>query len=375
MGRRRTFGTIRKLASGRYQARYTSPDGVRHRAPRSFATKVAASRWLASIENDLARGKWTDPDAARVALDVYARGWLATRPNLRPRTIDLYQRLLERHILPALGHHTLGTLTSATVRQWHASLVRGSHSGSLTPAKCYRLLRTILNTALADGLIARNPCTIVGAGVERSVERPVATLEQVWALADAVEPRFRALVLTAAFAGLRFGELAGLTRGCVDVAEGTVTVAQSLVERDDGSLSIGPPKSEAGRRTFAVPDVLVPELVAHLERFVGPGDDALVFVGSKGARLRRANWSAIWKDATKKVGVEGLRLHDLRHTCNTLTAATGASTRELMHRMGHASARAALRYQHATRDRDVVIAAALNELISPSAKVSSELDG
>jgi integrase len=140
-------------------------------------------------------------------------------------------------------------------------------------------------------------------------------------------------------------------------------------------LSLGPPKTEAGRRTFAVPDVLVPELVAHLNRFVGPGDDALVFLGAKGARLRRPNWSTLWRDATKKVGVEGLRLHDLRHTCNTLTAATGASTRELMHRMGHASARAALRYQHATRDRDVVIAAALNELISPSAKVSSKLDG
>src|SRR5207247_5674084 len=116
------------------------------------------------------------------------------------------------------------------------------------------------------------------------------------------------------------------------------------------------------------------ELVTHLDRYVGPGDDALVFVGAKGARLRRANWWPIWREATRTVGVEGLRLHDLRHTCNTLTAATGASTRELMHRMGHASARAALRYQHATRDRDAVIATALNDLISPSAKVSSKLD-
>src|SRR5207245_6048242 len=114
------------------------------------------------------------------------------RPNLRPRTIDLYELLLERHIVSALGHHTLGTLTPATVRRWHADLVRASGSGSLTPAKCYRLLRTILNTALADGLIARNPCAIVGAGVEHSAERPVATLAQVWAIAEAVEPRFRA---------------------------------------------------------------------------------------------------------------------------------------------------------------------------------------
>jgi integrase len=150
---------------------------------------------------------------------------------------------------------------------------------------------------------------------------------------------------------------------------------QSLVERDDGSLSIGPPKSEAGRRTFAVPAVLVPELKFHLDRYVGPDDDALVFIGAKGARLRRANWSTMWREATRAVGVEGLRLHDLRHTCNTLTAATGASTRELMHRMGHASAQAALRYQHATRERDEVIAAALSDLIEAGpAKLSNEID-
>lgn len=363
MSRRRTFGTIRTLPSGRHQARYTSPDGVRHRAPRSFATKAEASQWLATIESALARGTWTDPESGRVGLDVYARGWLETRTNLRPRTVDLYESLLERHILPALGDQSVGTLTGATIRRWYAQLVRRSGSGSLTPAKSYRLLRTILNTAVADGLIAKNPCAIAGGGIERSAERTVATLAQVWALADAVPPRFRALVLTAAFAGLRFGELAGLTRDGVDLAAGTITVRHALVQRDDGSLDLGPPKSDAGRRTFAVPAVLMPELTDHLNRYVAQHADALVFVGAKGARLRRSNWSVIWKAATAKVGVPALRLHDLRHTCNTLTAATGASTRELMHRMGHASARAALRYQHATRERDVVVARALDQII------------
>jgi integrase len=191
-------------------------------------------------------------------------------------------------------------------------------------------------------------------------------LAQVWALADVVEPRSRALVLTAAFAGLRFGELAGLTRSGIDLTEGTITVVRALIERDDGTLLVGPPKSEAGRRTFAIPAALIPELAQHLQRFVGPDDGALVFTGAKGAPLRRGNWSVKWDAATKAIGLSGFRLHDLRHTCNTLTAATGASTRELMHRMGHASARAALHYQHATRDRDAVIAAALNEVIEAS---------
>jgi integrase len=299
---------------------------------------------------------------------------VTTRANLRPRTRDLYRSLLEHHIVPAIGSRELAKLSPGTVRHWYARLVERSGANSLTPAKSYRLLRTILNTAVADGLIARNPCAIAGAGIERSAERPVASLAQVWALADAVPIRFRALVLTAAFAGLRFGELAGLTRDCIDLDTGTITIRCALVQRDDGSLAIGPPKSDAGRRTFAIPSALIPEVAEHLERFVAPSDDALVFVGAKGARLRRSNWSKIWTTATTKVGVPGLRLHDLRHTCNTLTAATGASTRELMHRMGHASARAALRYQHATRDRDEVIAAALSDLIESSAKVSSEVD-
>ena len=119
----------------------------------------------------------------------------------------------------------------------------------------------------------------------------------------------------------------------------------------------------------------MPELAAHLDEYVEQHADALVFVGAKGARLRRSNWAVLWKKATEKVALPGLRLHDLRHTCNTLTAATGASTRELMHRMGHASPRAALRYQHATRERDEVIAAALSDLIEAApAKVSSEID-
>ncbi len=117
------------------------------------------------------------------------------------------------------------------------------------------------------------------------------------------------------------------------------------------------------------------KLATHLAAFVAADDSARVFTGVKGAPIRRHNWWAKWAAATEAVGVTGLRFHDLRHTCNTLTAATGASTRELMHRMGHASAAAALRYQHATRDRDAVIAQAFNDVIVASrGKVSSEID-
>ena len=161
----------------------------------------------------------------------------------------------------------------------------------------------------------------------------------------------------------RWGELVGLTRRHLDCCTGTMTVVEVLVETAT-RLSTGPPKSDAGRRTVALPPPLVPVLEEHLARFAQPGIDGLVFCGPKGAMLRRGGFSPRWTKARMAVGMEHLHFHDLRHTANTLAAATGASTRELMHRMGHASAAAAPRYQHATRDRDQAIAKALGDLIA-----------
>ncbi len=192
MGRRRTFGNVRKLPSGRYQARYRDPLGYRHRAPLTFATIADANRWLSAVEAQIARGAWVDPRAGVITLTEYANGWLESRPGLRPRTVELYRSLLDHHLLPALGDRQLGKLTAPVVRHWYASLLRSSAPRAVTAAKAYRLLRAILNTAVADELIVRNPCTIKGGGIERTSERPVATVAQVWALADVVEPRFRA---------------------------------------------------------------------------------------------------------------------------------------------------------------------------------------
>lgn len=139
----------------------------------------------------------------------------------------------------------------------------------------------------------------------------------------------------------------------------------------DGTLIVGPPKTDAGRRTVALPGPLVPEIVGHLDTYSLADPDALVFTGERGGPLRDAVWQAKWAKARTSVGLPHLHLHDLRHVANTLTAASGASTRELMHRMGHVSPQAALRYQHATKDRDVAIANALGELIArPPATVT-----
>ncbi len=268
-------------------------------------------------------------------------------------------------------------MSVSSVRRWHAQAAKAGMPSPVTLAKSYRLLRAILTTAVEDDLIGKNPCTIKGGGVERSPERPVATPEQVWQLADAIEPRFRALVLSGAFLGLRWGELAGLSRRHVNLLHRTVTVERQLVEQAKGGATFGPPKSDAGIRTIAIPAPLIPELESHLAQYAAAGADGLIFVGAKGAHLTRSNWHPKWDAARRAVeGLpDGFHFHDLRHTSNTLAAATGASTRELMHRMGHSSPAAALRYQHATAERDAAIAEALGLLLGGSSAERSRPTG
>lgn len=357
--RTRESGSVRKLPSGKWQARVHHSDGTRTPLG-TFSTKREADQSLTLATSDQLRGQWIDPRRGQRTFEEYSKLWLEQRP-LRPRTTELYEYLLRLHICPRLGGFELAELTPIIVRQWFSELSGGT-IGPSTVAKCYRLLRTILTTAVEDELITRNPCVIKGAGVERSAERPVASVEQVRALADASDPRYRALILVATYTTLRLGELSALTRRRVDLVSGTISVVDSASEVG-GQRIIGEPKTAAGRRTVTVPAAILPELVEHMARYAGEGPDGLIFCGPMGAPLRRANWNERWRATTKKVGLEHLRFHDLRHTGNTLAASTGASTKELMSRMGHASPRAALLYQHATSEREVAIARSLSALI------------
>jgi integrase len=279
--------------------------------------------------------------------------------------VELYGRLLARQIVPHLGTLALSSVTTSVVRTWHAELSTVHGVGPSTVAKAYRLLRTILATAVLDGLMPRNPCQIKGAGVERPRERTTATVEQVYALAGAVRPRFRAFVLLAAFSGCRWGELVALTRRRLDLDLGTVDVATTWVEPSKGKPFAGPTKTAAGRRTVALPASLVEELRGHLDAYAASGPDGLIFPGAKGAVISRRNFNkaAGWRKACDAAGLPEFHFHDLRHTANDLAARSGANLAELMARMGHASMRAALIYLHATDARGAEIARAMDTTI------------
>lgn len=365
--KRRQQGGVDRLPSGRWRVRVIDPGTGARVSLGSHARKGDAERAYATAIADQNRGLWVDPRDGRLTLAAYAPTWLAARLTprgepLRPRVRELYESELRLHILPKLGRLELGRINTATVRSWHADLLANG-PGPSTVAKCYRLLRAILGTAVEDGLIAVNPCTIKGAGVEHAAERPVITPAQAWALADAVEPRFRAIVLLAAFGGLRLGGLLGLTWSSLDLLHSTVTVRVQRQQLNSGKWVTGPPKTDAGIRTFVLPGELVSVVADHLDEWVAPKPDGLVFTGARGGPLRAHVWHKKWDKARCSLGLDGLHFHDLRHVAGTLAASTGVGTKELMHRLGHASPRAALLYQHATVERDTAIAKAMSELI------------
>jgi integrase len=174
---------------------------------------------------------------------------------------------------------------------------------------------------------------------------------------------YRALVLLAVFGSLRWGELAALRRRDVDVQLGTVRVERSLSELPGGGYLFGPPKSAAGRRVVVLPAAIKPALADHLAAFTVDHPDALVFTSPAGMPLRPSNFRRrVWYPALAEAGLARIHFHDLRHTGNAFTAATGATLRELMDRMGHSSTRAALIYLHGNDDRQRMIADGLSKL-------------
>lgn len=371
---RNGWGKVRRLPSGRYQASHIGPDGQRHTAPMTYSAKLDAETWLASQRTLIAQGSW-ESAAARadqaaqqaVTLRDYAERWLAERTNskgerLRPRTVHEYQRLLAGPLAP-LADLLLASITPGVVRTWRSDLL---DTGRKTQtARAYGLLNAIMATALADGLIAATPCTVKG-GQSTTTGRKVLppTDAELDTIIAAITLRFRALVLLAAWGGLRYGEATELRRKDLTVTQnddGQVTLIRVRVERaaihTGGRFHVGPPKSAAGIRTVALPPHVSAAILAHLEDHTGRFPDSLLFPAADGSsHLSESTFVRYWYPARAAAGRPDMPFHALRHYAGTAYAQTGATLRETMTRLGHSTAVAAMRYQHAT-GRDDELAA------------------
>src|SRR5215217_7079187 len=203
----RDWGRIRQLKSGRWQARYPGPDDVLRPAPNTIETRKIAAEWLSDKQTEIAQSEWIDPDAGKVKLMDFAATWIKER-DLSDTTRERYEIIRRKHFI-AFNDAILSNIREPAIRRWRSDLIT-KNTGTATVAKAYRLLHAVFATAVDDRLIKRNPCRIKGAGNENAAERQVMDIEQVYAVANAINPRYRMLILLAGFTALRFGELAAL---------------------------------------------------------------------------------------------------------------------------------------------------------------------
>lgn len=304
-------------------------------------------------------GARSEPESECESLEHYARSWLDVRPGLAIRTRETYLFLLDHLILPDLGTIEVSRLSPTEIRVWHARHF-ALHASSA--AKAYRLLSTIMRTAVDDGLISTSPCRVRGAGTERAAERPVATVDEILRLHAAMIPRLRIAIDLAVWCHLRRGEMLGLERRDVDLPNQTVHIERSRTFLTTGRSVTKDTKTRAGRRIVSVPSAVWDRLLDHLNRFVDSSPTSALLVGRDGLPISSVALQRAWNSARVATNRTDLHLHDLRHTGLTLAASTGATTAELMRRAGHVSSEAALRYQHATLDRDRALAARLDSL-------------
>lgn len=362
-----------------WQATYRGPD--RKERTKTFRTRPEAERWHKAQSTDVARGEWIDPRGGKRRFDEWAAEWFATTVNLRPSTRARDESYLRSHILrhEIFKDRRLIDITQPDVQRWASAL--GARLAPATVAKSYQILGKIMRAAVDGGLLAKNPCSNVKLRRVEREEMRFLTAAQVSGLADAIHPRYRALVLVAAYGGLRMGELSGLKRTRVDILRSRVEIAEVCVEVK-GELTWGPPKTRAGRRSMTLPKSVSRELSDHLIQwpnetwvFTSPGPKGSLH---KGGPLRVNAWRRrVWvptclsvglgemvkDEATGKRKYVGLRPHDLRHTAVAMWIASGANPLEVSRRAGHTSVSFTLdRYGHLYDGADAALSERLEEM-------------
>jgi integrase len=364
MTSRSGWGSVKQQRSGRYQASYSGPDGERHIAPMTFDTKTDARGWLSIARSQILQGTWRTPAAiasVRQTIGSYAERWIAERP-LRDRTRVEYQRLMAGPI-QALAAVPLNALTTPQVRTWHHKL---TEAGTVTTAaRAYGLLRSIMATATADGLIPANPVTIKGAQ-NRTTGRKVTppTPAELQKILDTITPKYRAAVIIAAWGGLRYGELTELRRKDITITGETilVSVSRAVTHTTGLGFQVGKTKSEAGVRGVILPPHVNDIVIHHLAEYTGAFPNSLLFPASDGSgHLGQSTFAKHWYPARDAAGRPDLPWHGLRHFGATRYALTGATLKELQTRLGHSTVAAALKYQHGA-GRDAELAAKMSQL-------------
>jgi integrase len=347
--------------STRYRARYRDPGGRQHE--RRFARKVDAQRWLDEATSALVTQTWTAPVRGRVTVKEWSDRWLASQTGVKPSTRYRYANLLRTHVLPTWGQYRLADVTHADVAVWTAGLLtRGAAPGTVRQA--HRVFSLLLNLAVRDGRIPRNPAERVPLPRMTRTEPRLLTHDEVERLADAAGDD-SAVVRLLAYTGLRFGEMAALRLRRIDFLRRRLTIAESVTEVG-GRLEFGTPKTHQ-QRTVPLPAALAEPLARRCE---GKQGDDLVMTTASGTVLRLRNWRrAVFDPAVRAAGLANVTPHDLRHNAASLAVASGATVKSVQRMLGHASAAMTLDVYAGLFDDDL---SALADRMDAAARAAAE---
>lgn len=357
---KRRFGRVRKLPSGRWQARYRGPDGIDRPAPETFATKRDADRWLTLAEAEIARGKWVDPEAGQQTVREWSARWFASlSPHLKVKTRATYASLLKTTVLPRFGELPVAAVRPIMVGEWVASLTGRGLSPSRV-RQSYRLLSQLMSAAVDNDLIPVTPCRRVRLPRMPETEPHILTVEEVERLIAACRPPHGLLVQLLAYGGLRIGEAFAVRRRNVDLDAGRLTVAEALTEVA-GRHTFDTPKSHQ-RRDLLLPAFVVAELRRHLAE-LADSPDALLFLSRAGRPFHYNSWRRTYFDpAVEAAGLTDVTPHDLRASHATWIA-DSHGIMAAARRLGHAHASVTTRhYARVVEGTDVEIASSMDQL-------------
>ncbi|BBC43592.1 putative integrase [Mycobacterium phage C3] len=350
------------------QASYISPvDGQRYFGPRNYDNRMDAEAWLASEKRLIDNEEWTPPAerekkaaASAITVEEYTKKWIAER-DLAGGTKDLYSTHARKRIYPVLGDTPVAEMTPALVRAWWAGM------GKQYPTArrhAYNVLRAVMNTAVEDKLVSENPCRIEQkAPAERDVE--ALTPEELDVVAGEVFEHYRVAVYILAWTSLRFGELIEIRRkDIMDDGETMKLRVRRGAARVGEKIVVGNTKTVRSKRPVTVPPHVAAMIRAHMadRTKMNKGPEALLVTTTRGQRLSKSAFTRSLKKGYAKIGRPDLRIHDLRAVGATLAAQAGATTKELMVRLGHTTPRMAMKYQMASAARDEEIARRMSEL-------------
>jgi integrase len=351
------MASIQKMTNGRYRARYRDPAGKEHL--KRFALRRDAQRWLDQETAKIETGSWVSPKTAKTTVGEWCEVWLASYTG-RPGTTTLARKHVAR-IKAEFGDRRLDAVRPSEVKAWTAKLKAEGLSDSYI-SSLHQRMSHVYADAVHDGLVARSPLSR-RTSPPHGRQRPyVASTAQIWALHEALEPRYRAALLLGAFAGLRVGEACGLRVSDVDFMRGIVyPVVQYPAE---------PLKTEISRSPVPIPHELALMLSAHVQEFPG----AWVLSDPIGRQVPPYLIRKVFAETRKTVeGLpEGFRFHDLRHYYASLLISSGLDVKVVQTRLRHGSAATTLdTYGHLWPDSDDTtrnaVAAAISRPVATTA--------